>query len=113
MHDPEQPGPGPIAKAIVAARWPIVVGWIAVLVFAITQLPSLSNTAALSEIVPKHSPAQTAQQRVVSLFGVPSSSDVVVVQRRPGGLRRSDISRHVRAAARATQAGRGRCSCSA
>ena len=105
MRDATQPGPGPIARAVVAARWPIVIGWIAVLVFAVTQLPSLRDTAALSDIVPAHSPAQTAQQRVVSLFGVPSSSDIVVVQRRPGGLRRADVSRHFQAAARAARLG--------
>jgi putative drug exporter of the RND superfamily len=108
MDDSSQPGPGRLARAIVWARWPIVVVWIAVLVLAVTRLPSLDNTAALSNIVPAHSPAQTAQQNVISLFHVPSSSDVVVVERRPAGLPHGVIERHVKAAVAAARAAQTR-----
>jgi putative drug exporter of the RND superfamily len=104
-RSPEVPAAGRVAAAVVSARWPIVVFWIVAVVLAVTQLPSLSGGSAISDIVPAHAPALATQSRAIALFGAPIGSDVVVVQRRAGGLRASDIARHGAAASRALARG--------
>ncbi len=105
-HEP-RPGrlAGGLARAVVALRVPLVLLWIAAAVAAALLLPGLGGggSSPLGDVVPKKSPALDAQQRVVDLFGVPSSSDVLAVQRREGGLTRADVDAHARAAQAAAE----------
>ncbi len=100
--------PGRVARTVVAGRWAIVAFWIVAVVLAVTQLPTLgsSSNGALDDIVPKNAPAARTELRAISQFGAPVGSDVIVVQRRRGGLRDADINRQVAAAQQALVNGR-------
>ena len=58
-------------RAVVALRWPIVLGWIAAAVIATMALPSIeeSQTGALGALVPSQAAALDAELRSSELFG--------------------------------------------
>ena len=90
-----------MTRLLIAARWPIVVAWLAAAAAALAFLPSLeTGSPPVDDIIPADSTALAAQARAAQLFGVPAGSDVVVVQRRAGGLTQDDVAAHARAAAR-------------
>jgi putative drug exporter of the RND superfamily len=72
----------------VAARWPIVLGWVAAVVLATTSLPSIaeSQNGALGDLVPNDAAAIETELRANELFGFPVLSRNVVVQRDADGL---------------------------
>jgi RND superfamily putative drug exporter len=97
---------GLYTRALIAARWPVVLGWIAAAVAAWAFLPVLgAGSAPVDDIVPADASAVATQIRAAELFGVPSSSDVMVVQRRAAGLTSDDVSAHARAAGAAAKVG--------
>jgi RND superfamily putative drug exporter len=79
---------GAFARAIVAARLPIVVGWIAAAGVMANALPTLSEaqTEALGQLVPADSRALEAEELSAALFAFPLASRTVVVERDAGGL---------------------------
>ncbi len=90
-----------MTRIVIAARWPIVLAWLAAAAAAVAFLPSLrTESTPVDDIIPADSAALAAQARSAQLFGVPAGSDVVVVQRRPGGLTQKDVAAHVGAADR-------------
>jgi uncharacterized membrane protein YdfJ with MMPL/SSD domain len=103
------------ARAVVALRWPVIVGWLAALVAALALLPGLggSSTAPLNDIVPSSAPALQAESRALQLFGATVATDVAVVQRNPRGLGRAEVTRTLRVAASLQGAARGGCPASA
>jgi RND superfamily putative drug exporter len=76
------------ARAIVAARLPIVVGWVSIAVVLALALPTLkeAQTGALAELVPADSQALEAELLSSELFAFPLASRTLVVQRDPDGL---------------------------
>jgi RND superfamily putative drug exporter len=76
------------ARAIVWARAPIVVAWIAAAAVLAVQLPTLeeAQTGALGSLVPADSRAIEAERLSAELFAFPVASQTLVVQRDPDGL---------------------------
>ncbi|MHB1593349.1 MAG: MMPL family transporter [Streptosporangiaceae bacterium] len=70
----------------VAARYPILIGWIAVTVAATAYLPALAPAGTLTGLVPKGLPAVRAEAMATRLFGLPLTSQVDVVQYDPSGF---------------------------
>lgn len=92
--------PGWVSRAVVAARWPIAILWVAAAVAAATLLPGLGSGAApIADLVPENSSAVSTDARAAQLFGTPAMTDVAVVQRRPAGLTRADVRTQARLAA--------------
>ncbi|HEX6387879.1 MAG TPA: MMPL family transporter [Solirubrobacteraceae bacterium] len=90
-----------MTRIVIAARWPIVLAWVAAVAAALAFLPTLSSSSSpVDDIIPSDSSAIATQARSAQLFGVPAGSDVVVVQRRASGLTGADVQAHVRSAAR-------------
>ncbi len=93
----EPPTSGPLARgaayAIVALRWPIVLGWIAAAVAAVALLPTLGGAGAspLEDIVPAHSASADAADRAARLFGAPVATDTALVTRNPRGLSGAEL----------------------
>ena len=86
------------ARAIVAARFPIIVGWIATAVVMVLALPTLreAQTGALGQLVPADSRALEAEKLSATSFRFPLSSRTVVVERDPGGLSADRVAATVR-----------------
>jgi putative drug exporter of the RND superfamily len=76
------------ARAIVAARLPIVAGWIVAAAVMVAMLPTLreAQTGALGQLVPAGSRALEAEELSADLFAFPLASRTVVVERDPTGL---------------------------
>ena len=76
------------ARAIVAARFPIMVGWVAAAVVMALTLPTLreAQTGALGQLVPAGSRALEAEELSATSFRFPLSSRTVVVERDASGL---------------------------
>jgi putative drug exporter of the RND superfamily len=76
------------ARAIVAARFLIVVGWVAAAVAMVLALPTLreAQTGALGQLVPAGSSALEAEKLSASSFRFPLASRTVVVERDAEGL---------------------------
>jgi putative drug exporter of the RND superfamily len=76
------------ARAVVAARLLVVVGWIAAAVIMVQTLPTLSEakSGALGQLIPADSRALEAEKLSAELFAFPLASRTVVVERDPGGL---------------------------
>lgn len=77
------------AWLIVALRWPIVVGWIAVAIAGIVYLPSLEDAGdetSLIGLVPEDAESIQTGLRSARLFDVPVITHTEVVQRNPRGL---------------------------
>jgi RND superfamily putative drug exporter len=91
------------AWLLIALRVPIVVAWLAAAALAVAFLPSIGGSGAspLEDIVPKNAPALQETQRATQLFGAPTATDTVVVQRDPSGLSARAMRAHVRLARRA------------
>ena len=73
---------------VVAGRWLIVVGWVALSLLLPPAAPSVEGTIG-SDVVgllPADSPAVTAQQRSLEKFVVPLISQVAIVVHDPAGL---------------------------
>ena len=76
------------ARAIVAARLPIIVGWIVAAAVMTLLLPTLkeAQTGALGQLVPADSRALEAEELSATAFRFPLASRTVVVERDGGGL---------------------------
>jgi len=86
-----------LARGIVAARLPIIVGWIVAAAVMTHLLPTLqeAQTGALGQLVPADSRALEAEELSATAFRFPLASRTVVVERDAGGL---DTFRVVRSA---------------
>ena len=76
------------ARTVVLFRWLVVPGWVAAAAAAYLALPGIGGleSAPLSGLVPKDSPALEAEVRAQRLFRVPIVSGLVVVARKEGGF---------------------------
>ncbi len=78
---------GALARALVAGRWAIVLGWIAVIVGCVSFLPAQAPAAGgLDGLLSGDTPAVTAEKRSAELFGFPLIARTVVVQRDENGI---------------------------
>ena len=89
----DQPPPASLparafAAVVVFLRPLLVAGWIAAAVGAFLWLPGLPQEqgGSLSSLVVKDSPAIRAERRATDVFGLPLTSDTLVVQRDASGL---------------------------
>ncbi|SDX90504.1 putative drug exporter of the RND superfamily [Modestobacter sp. DSM 44400] len=74
-------------RAVVSARWWIVVGWIVATVLVSSVLPTAGGGGAdIGSLLPEGSPAAAIQQRSLETFQVPVLSETSVVVHDPGGL---------------------------
>ena len=84
-----RPG-SPPARAVswIAVRlWFLVVpGFVALAVWAGLHAHAFETGSAVLNLIPKDSPALSAERDSVRLFDVPAGSDVIAVQRDPNGL---------------------------
>ncbi|MGS0687392.1 MMPL family transporter [Nakamurella sp. GG22] len=73
---------------VVAGRWLIVVGWVALALLLPPAAPSAEGTIGsdVGTLLPADSPAVTAQQRSLEKFAVPLISQVSIVVHDPAGL---------------------------
>ena len=94
------------AAVIVALRFLIIGGWIAALALAVHFLPPLNATASggLDALIPKNTPAASAEAEAARLFGAPLDAPVAVVQRDPHGMPKAALDRSVRQAIAVDQA---------
>jgi len=76
------------ARAVVFARVPIIVAWIAAAVAVTMLLPSIreAQVGALGDLVPAGAAAVDAEERAAELFAFPLLSRTIVVTRDPDGL---------------------------
>ena len=76
------------ASAIVAGRFVVVVGWIALAALMAVRGPSLSDAqgGALGQLIPADSRALEAEELSLALFSFPLASRTVIVERDPEGL---------------------------
>ncbi len=76
------------ARVVVAARFPIIVGWIGAAVVMALVLPTLreAQTGALGQLVPADSRALEAEKLSATSFRFPLASRTTVVERDAGGL---------------------------
>jgi RND superfamily putative drug exporter len=90
----------------VAARWPVLVGWVALAGFAAVRLPSLdAGGGGLGDITSAHNPALVTEQHSVDDFGFPLLSRTLMVQHDPAGLPDSAVQHALEHAAALAQAG--------
>ena len=80
------------ARVVVAARVPIVIGWILAAVAVTLLLPSIkeAQVGALGDLVPTGAEAIESEERAAELFLFPFLSRTIVVARDPGGLTLGD-----------------------
>ena len=88
-----------LARVVVAGRWFVVAGWIALAVAAYLYLPNVDKAPAtsLGALVPSHSRSAETERRALRLFRAPLLSQVALVQRDPNGLSQKTQKRAVRA----------------
>jgi putative drug exporter of the RND superfamily len=81
------------ARLVVAARVPIIVGWVAAAVAMAAFLPTLkeAQTGALGQLVPADSRALEAEKLSATAFRFPLASRTVVVERDAAGLGASRV----------------------
>jgi RND superfamily putative drug exporter len=93
-------GPRGYAFVVVALRYLIIGGWIAALALAVAFLPPLAATASggLDALIPKNTPAASAEADAARLFGAPLDAPVAVVQRGAAGMPKAALDRAVRQA---------------
>lgn len=86
------------ARVIIAARVPIILGWIAAAVVMTMSLPSLqeAQTGALGQLVPADSRALEAEELSATAFRFPLASRTAVVERNGEGLAGSRVEATVR-----------------
>jgi RND superfamily putative drug exporter len=75
-----------LAAVLVAARYLILLGWIAAAAAATVFLPPLSASSAIGGLIPPGAPALRAEYDAAGLFGLPLTAQVAVVQRDPRGF---------------------------
>jgi RND superfamily putative drug exporter len=74
------------AAVIVAARYLVVVAWIAAIVAAIKFLPALAPSNGVASLIPANAPALQAEATATRTFGEPLDAQVALVQRSARGL---------------------------
>ncbi|MDO5502079.1 MAG: MMPL family transporter [Actinomycetia bacterium] len=74
------------ARAVVALRWLIVVGWAAAAAAAFVFLPPMEPTAGDLEALGAEDASFEAEQRSMELFGFPLLSRIAIVQRDEDGM---------------------------
>jgi putative drug exporter of the RND superfamily len=76
------------ARAVVAARFPIIIGWMAAAAVMASTLPTLreAQAGALGQLVPADSRALEAEKLSASSFRFPLASRTAVVERHAAGL---------------------------
>jgi RND superfamily putative drug exporter len=72
-----------LAALVVAARWLILLAWIAAAVAVTVYLPPLTASNAIGGLIPQNAPALRAEYDATRLFGLPLTAQDVVVQRDP------------------------------
>jgi putative drug exporter of the RND superfamily len=87
------------AFMVVAARYLILLGWIAAAVAVTLYLPPLAPSAGIGGLIPGSSPALRAEYEATRLFGFPLTAQVAVVQRNPYGFSLEQQARAVAPAA--------------
>src|SRR4051812_25353325 len=98
---------GAFARAVVALRWLIPLGWVAAAVAATLALPQLGSddSGSLDDLVPSDSEAARAAAVAAEEFGAPLGTDTMVVQSDPDGLGPALQRRQLRTAFRVTARG--------
>ena len=99
---------GGSARALVALRWLIPLGWVAAAVAATISLPQLSASeegGSWDDMVPAGSEAARASTLATEEFGAPLVTDTLVVQRDPEGLTPEQQRLQLRTAFRTTARG--------
>ncbi len=92
------------AVVVVAARYLILLAWIAAAAAATLYLPALTASSNIGGLIPQGSPAVRAEYDATRLFGMPLTAQVAVVQRDP---HRFGLEAQVRAASRAVSVDQG------
>jgi putative drug exporter of the RND superfamily len=93
------------ARTVVFLRFPLLVGWAAVAVYAAVVLPAPAQPPdSLVSLVPASSAAVRADALALRLFRVPLTAQTAIVQRDPGGLSPAVTARVYVRAARADRA---------
>lgn len=97
---------GLFAGAVVALRFLVVPAWIAAAVAVMLWLPGLGSgePLPLGGLIPDDAKSVEVAQRDAEIFGVPLTTDTLVVQRDPNGL---STSAQAKAVARAVAVSRG------
>lgn len=92
---------GTLARALVALRWLLVIGWILGAAAAYHWLPSYSRAeSGASQVVTVSTPAIRAERQSAKEFGFPLTNQSVLVQHEPDGLSPGAQARVVALAAR-------------
>lgn len=71
---------------VVAARWLILLAWIAAAVAVTRYLPPLTASGAIGGFIPQNAPALRAELDATRYFGFPLTAQAAVVQRDPHGF---------------------------
>jgi putative drug exporter of the RND superfamily len=74
------------AAVIVAARYLVILAWIAAVFAAIKFLPVLAPSNGVATLIPSNAPALQAEAEATRTFGYPLDAQVILVQRDPSGL---------------------------
>src|SRR5215472_4829806 len=74
------------AYLVVGLRFPLILGWAAVVVAAVLFLPPLLSSGGLTDLIPAGSAAAHADGDAARLFGYPLEPGIAIVQRDPRGL---------------------------
>jgi RND superfamily putative drug exporter len=87
---PERPWSRPAgyaAAVLVAARWPVLIGWVLLAVAAVVSLPAVSaKSGDLGDVTTTDNPALAVEERSVREFGFPLLTRTMMVQHDPAGL---------------------------
>ncbi len=86
---------GYLGRALVRARWLVVLFWLVVAVWAYVYLPPLDEetTGRISDLVPEDAPAAQARAQAESQLEGPIEAPVVLVYSNPEGLGAADVER--------------------
>jgi RND superfamily putative drug exporter len=91
-----------VAKAyaylIVGLRFPVILGWAALVVLAVLFLPALPSSGGLSDLIPAGSAAAQADASAARLFGYPLEAGIAIVQGHRRDLPQSVVDKTARAA---------------
>ncbi len=87
------------ASTVVAARWFVVVGWIALAGLMVFTVPNLKDaqSGALGQLIPANSRAIQAEKLSAERFAFPFASRTVVVEREADGLPAARVAATARA----------------
>jgi RND superfamily putative drug exporter len=91
-----------VAKAyaylIVGLRFPVILGWGALVVLAVLFLPPLPSSGGLADLIPAGSAAAQADASAARLFGYPLEAGIAIVQSHPRNLPQAVVDKTARAA---------------